>query len=78
MDLFARHLTDFPVLITNAVLMGVATYRVPLALSAACVFVAYNFGLHHFARGNLTPLLHLAVLVGLLIYPLPRTTTTSV
>lgn len=37
--------------------MGVATFRIPLARSAARVFVAYNFGLHHFARSDSTPLL---------------------
>lgn len=69
-DLSARHLTDFPSL-------GVATFRIPLARSAARVFVAYNFGLHHFARSDSTPLLHLAVLVGLLVHLLPRITESS-
>ena len=48
-DLFARHLTDFPSL-------GIATLRIPLARSATCVFVAYNFGLHHFVRSDSAPL----------------------
>ena len=57
--------------------MGIATFRIPLARSEACVFVAYIFGLHHFARSDSTPLLHLAVLVGLLVHLLPRITKSS-
>ncbi len=63
MDLSARHLTDFPSL-------GIATLRIPLARSAARVFVAYNFGLHHFARSGSTPLLFPIWVIGRVARPL--------